>query len=58
MVPAKPFRLVRVSVEVPDFPPLKLRLVGLAEMPKSPLTVSVTVAEWLTPPLVPVTVTV
>src|SRR5438132_11181826 len=58
MVPAKPFRLVRVRVEVPDLPCAMLRLAGLAEIPKSPPTVMVTVAEWLSPPPVPLTVTV
>jgi hypothetical protein len=58
IVPAKPFRLVRVRVEVPELPWLMLRLVGLAEIPKSPATVTVTAAEWLSPPPVPLTVTV
>ena len=50
-VPAKPFRLVRVRVEVPDFPTLTVREVGLADMLKSPLMMIVTVVEWVITPV-------
>jgi hypothetical protein len=52
-VPGKPFRLVRVIVEIADEPAGKdAGITGLAEMLKSDiLTINVTV--WITLPLVP-----
>lgn len=57
-VPAKPFKLATVSVELLDILPVRLRLVGADAILKSPLTVTVTVAERVMLPLVPVTVIV
>ncbi len=58
--PVKP-RLVRVMVEVAEVPTGTFRVVGLAAMEKSEVTVRVTFAEWDSVPslallLVPVTV--
>jgi hypothetical protein len=58
-VPVNPLIAVTVIVEVPEDPLLTLRLVGDAEIEKSGVvTVTVTVAVWLSVPLVPITVTV
>jgi hypothetical protein len=58
-VPEKPPMLVTVIVEVPVAPALTVILRGLAVTLKSTvMTVTVTVAEWDSGPLVPVTVTV
>ncbi len=58
-LPEKPLRLVRVIVEFPANPCTMLKVVGLEDMLKSgPTTVTATVAEWESDPLVPVTVTV
>jgi len=54
--PAKPFRPVTVIVEVPAAFTFKLTLVGLAAIVKS-WTTYVTVTEWDSEPLVPVTPT-
>ncbi len=58
-VPLKPLRLVRVITDVPEEPAGKLRETGFEEMAKSScaITVTVTVAEWDTPPLRPITPT-
>jgi hypothetical protein len=58
-VPEKPPMLVTVIVEVPVAPALTVILRGLAVTLKSTvMTVTDTVAEWDSGPLVPVTVTV
>ncbi len=46
--PEKPFRLVKVIVDVPVAGPLTVTVLGLAEMLKS-WTVTLTVAEWDSP---------
>jgi hypothetical protein len=57
-LPVKP-RLLAVIVEVADPPAAKLAgVAALAEIAKSPTTVTVTVAVWEVVPLEPVTVTV
>lgn len=56
-VPVKPLTGATVIVEVPEPPAANVTVVGLAAMLKS-VTVKVTVAEWDSVPLVPVTVTV
>ena len=56
-VPVKPFTGATVIVEVPATPALTVTLVGEAATVKS-VTVYVTGAEWVSEPLVPVTVTV
>ena len=56
-VPVKPFTGATVIVEVTVVPAVVLIAVGFAEIVKS-LMVTVTVAEWTSAPLVPVTVTV
>ena len=56
-VPVKPLRGATVIVEVAVVPTLTLALVGLALTVKS-VTATVTVAVWVSEPLVPVTVTV
>jgi len=56
-VPVKPFTGATVIVEMPVDPVLTVTVVGLAVTVKS-LTVKVTVAVWVSDPLVPVTVTV
>ncbi len=56
-VPVKPFTGATVIVDVAAVPTFTLTLVGLAVTVKS-MTVTVTVAEWDSAPLVPVTVTV
>jgi hypothetical protein len=56
IVPVKPFWAVTVILEVPVFPTLGVRLVGLATISKS-VTITVTVVEWESDPLDPVTVT-
>lgn len=61
--PTKPFTVLTVIVEVPDELRLNVTLVGLAVKVKpgcaviGGFTVTVTVAEWRMPPLVPVTLT-
>jgi hypothetical protein len=55
--PANPLTAVTVIVEVPAWFTLTVTLVGLAAIVKF-WTVNVTVAEWESVPLVPVTVTV
>ena len=54
--PLKPWSAVTVIVEVAAVPALTVTLVGLAAIVKS-WTVNVTVAECVSEPLVPVTVT-
>ena len=54
--PAKPFRPVTVTVEVPALPALTVTLEGAAEIVKS-WTTNVTVTECERLPLVPVTPT-
>ena len=56
-VPVKPFTGATVMVEVAAVPALTATLVGLAVTVKS-VTITVTVAVWVSDPLVPVTVTV
>jgi hypothetical protein len=60
--PANSLRLVREIVDVAELPWVRLRAEGLAEIPKSPVVVEVTVRErlvaWDSEPLVPMTVTV
>jgi hypothetical protein len=60
-VPANPFRLVRVRVDLPEEPLRIVRLEGLAEIEKSPvvrlLTRIPTCTVWELVPLAPVTVT-
>ncbi len=56
-VPVNPFTGATVIVEVAVAPARTLTLVGLAVTVKS-ITVTLTVAEWESAPLVPVTVTV
>jgi hypothetical protein len=56
-VPVNPWRGATVIVEVAAAFASAVTLVGLAVTVKS-LTVTVTVAEWVRDPLVPVTVTV
>jgi hypothetical protein len=56
-VPVNPWRGATVMVEAPAALARAVTLVGLAVTVKS-LTVTVTVAEWVIDPLVPVTVTV
>ncbi len=56
-VPVKPWRGATVIVDVAAVPAVVVTLIGLAVTEKS-RTVNVTVALWLVPPLVPVTVTV
>src|SRR5215467_6441301 len=56
-VPVNPFTGATVIVEVAEAPALAFVEVGLAETAKS-CRVKVTVAVWISPPLVPVTVTV
>ncbi len=56
-VPVKPFTGASVIVEVTVVPLVLLIVVGFADAVKS-LIVMVTVAEWTSAPLVPVTVTV
>jgi hypothetical protein len=57
-VPVKPFRGATLIVELPPTPALTLTLVGLEEMVKSDVwTETETLVEWVTDPLVPVTVT-
>jgi hypothetical protein len=55
-VPVNPWTGATVMVEVPAALARAVTLVGLAATVKS-LTVTVTVAEWVRDPLVPVTVT-
>src|SRR2546428_8785053 len=57
-VSVKPFTLATVIVTVAEEPTVKLTLVGLAEIVKSEgaVTLKVTIAEWDSEPLVPVTV--
>ena len=59
-VPVNPLRGATVIVDVPAAPARTATLVGLAVTEKSGTlpTVTVTVVEWLSDPLVPVTVTV
>ena len=59
-VPVNPLRGATVIVDVPAAPARTATLVGLAVTVKSGTlpTVTVTVVEWLSDPLVPVTVTV
>ena len=57
MVPVNPFTGATVIVELAAAPANALILAGLAETVKS-VTVTVTVAEWESDPLAPVTVTV
>jgi hypothetical protein len=56
-VPVNPWRGATVMAEVAAALAKAVTLVGLAVTVKS-LTVTVTVAEWVSDPLVPVTVTV
>ncbi len=58
--PTNPFKLVRVTVDVPDEPTGKVTVEGLATMLKSggAITLTLIVREWDREPLVPVTVTV
>jgi hypothetical protein len=56
-VPVNPWRGATVMVEAAAALASAVTLVGLAATVKS-LTVTVTVAEWVSDPLVPVTVTV
>jgi hypothetical protein len=56
-VPVKPFKAVTVMLEVPVTPTFGLRLVGLAIVVKS-VTVTMTVVEWESDPLDPLTMTV
>ena len=60
-VPANPFRLVMVRVDLPEEPWRIVRLEGLAEIEKSPvvrlLTMTPTCTAWELVPLAPVTVT-
>ncbi len=58
-VPLNPLRLVKVITEVPEEPAGKLRDTGFEEIAKSSgaITVTVTMAEWDTPPLKPTTPT-
>ncbi len=56
-VPVNPWRGATVIVEVPVAAASTVTLVGLAVTEKS-RTVNVTIAEWDSEPLVPVTVTV
>ncbi len=58
-VPLKPFRLVTVTTDVPEEPDGKLKETGLGEMLNSggAPTVTLTVTEWDSNPLVPITVT-
>jgi len=55
--PENPWSAVTVMVDVPAVPAFTVTAVGLAAIVKS-WTVKVTVAEWDSVPLVPVTVTV
>ncbi len=57
MLPAKPPRLLTVTLEESEVPNPMVRTVGLAEIVKS-TTSTVKVAEWDNDPLFPVTVTV
>jgi len=57
IVPVKPARLFRVTVEVPELPACTVRVLGLDEIVKSP-TPTVTVAVWESGPLVAGIVTV
>lgn len=59
-VPAKPFRLVRVIVEVPEEPAGIVIKFGLAEIPKfgAEFTVTRRIVECISPAAEPVTVTV
>ncbi len=54
-IPAKPPRLVRVTLTVPD-PPARIIMEGCAEILKS-TTLTVTEAVWVSEPLVAITVT-
>ncbi len=58
--PTKPFRLVRVTVDVPAEPIGKVTVEGLAMTLKSggAITLTLIVTEWEREPLVPMTVTV
>ena len=56
-VPVNPLSGATVIVDVAATPTLTLAVVGLADTEKS-VTATVTVAEWVSEPLVPVTVTV
>ena len=60
-VPAKPFRLVTVRVDVPEEPRRIVKLDGVAEIenfgPVWLLTVTPTCTAWAVVPLAPVTVT-
>lgn len=53
--PNPPWPLI-VIVDVPEEPASTVRVVGFAEMAKSP-TPTVTITEWINEPLVPVIVT-
>ncbi len=55
-VPVNPLTGATVTVEVPVAPATTVTVVGLAVTVKS-VTVKVTVVEWISEPLVPVTVT-
>jgi hypothetical protein len=57
MLPEKPPRLVRVTLEVVEEPAAKMIDAGFTAMPKS-TTLMVTLTLWETEPLVPMTVTV
>ena len=47
--------LVRLTVDEREPPAEKAKLLGLAEIEKSPATLNTTLAEWESPPLVAVT---
>jgi len=59
-VPVKLLRLSTVMVDVPVSPSTIVTLVGLVEIAKSNggVTMKVTLTEWVSSPLVPLTVTV
>jgi hypothetical protein len=60
-VPEKPLRLLRDIVELPEESTMMDRMLGLAVMVKpgcgGELTTKVILTEWMSEPLVPVTVT-
>lgn len=56
-VPANPFTLVTVMVEMPVSPALTVKTLGVAEIVKS-RTLTVTVVQWISAPLVALTTTV
>jgi hypothetical protein len=58
IVPENPLMLVNVTAALAELPTTTVRLVGFAEIVKSPVTVTSIVVAWMRLPFVAVTVTV